>query len=140
MFQQNANKWFFECVSNSRNIIPLFHKKVISCDPLQKINQNLARKSKNKFYENKVKLNWLNLFKKILLWYNWLEVAKSPPSPSPLSVLDRVKKRFFFNAIIDLLWFSFLYSFQMKAAIAVFVLSASLTSVSVYFILNCNSK
>ena len=60
MFQQNANKWFFVCVTNSRNIIFLFHKKVISHDLLQKIYPNLARTCINKFYENKKKLNWLN--------------------------------------------------------------------------------
>ena len=68
MFQQNANnanKVFFVCVTNSRNIIPLFHKKVISHDPLQKIYPNLARTCKNKFHDNKIKLNWLNLLKKI---------------------------------------------------------------------------
>ena len=42
--------------------------------------------------------------------------------------------------LIDLQKVSFLYSFQMRAAIAAFVLSAALTSVSVYLILNCDSK
>ena len=73
MFQQNANnanKVFFACVANSRNIIPLFYKKVISHDPLQKNYTNLARTCKNKFHEIKIKLNWLKLFKKKLLWYN----------------------------------------------------------------------
>ena len=37
MFQQNAENNFFVCITNSRNIIPLFHKKVTSHDPLQKI-------------------------------------------------------------------------------------------------------
>ena len=55
MFQQNANKLLFVCVTNSRNTLPLFHKKVISHDPLQKIYPNLARTCK--FYENKIKLN-----------------------------------------------------------------------------------
>ena len=61
---QNANKCFFACVTNSRNIIPLFHKKVITHDPLQKIYPNLGRTCKNKFYENKIKLNWFNQLKK----------------------------------------------------------------------------
>ena len=63
IFQQNANKWFFVCVTNPRNIISIFHKKVLAHDPLQKIYSNLARTSKNKFYENEIKLNWLNLLK-----------------------------------------------------------------------------
>ena len=67
MFQQNANKLFFVCVTNSRNIIPLFHKKVISHDPLQKVYPNFARTCKNKFYENKIKLNRLNLLKKVFI-------------------------------------------------------------------------
>ena len=71
MFQQSAYKWFFEGANNSLNFIPIFHKKVISQDPLQKIYPNVARTCKTKFYENKIKLNWLNLFKKILLRYNW---------------------------------------------------------------------
>ena len=37
MFQQNANKLFFICVTNSQNIIPLFHKKFISLHPLQEM-------------------------------------------------------------------------------------------------------
>ena len=36
MFQQNSNRWFFVCVTNSQNNIPLFHKRFISHDPLQK--------------------------------------------------------------------------------------------------------
>ena len=36
----------------------------MSHDPLQKIYPNLARKCKNKYYEHKIKLNWLNLLKK----------------------------------------------------------------------------
>ena len=55
MIQQKANKWFFVYVTNTWNIIPLFGKKVISHKP------NVARTCKNKFYENKIKLNWLNL-------------------------------------------------------------------------------
>ena len=70
MLQQNANKLFFACVTNSRNIISLFHKTVIYHDPLQKNYTNLARTCKNKFYENKMKLNWLNLLKNLLLQYN----------------------------------------------------------------------
>ena len=61
MFLQNANKCFFVCATNSRNIILLFPKKVISHDPLQKLYANLARTCKNKFYENKIKLDWLTL-------------------------------------------------------------------------------
>ena len=64
MFQQNANKWFFVCVANSRNVRHLFLKKVISYDTLPKIYPNLARTYKNKFHGNKIKLNWLNLSKK----------------------------------------------------------------------------
>ena len=66
MFQQNANQWSFVCVTNSENNLPLFHKEVISQDPLQKIYPNLARTYENIFYENKNKLNWLNLLKKLL--------------------------------------------------------------------------
>ena len=55
MFQQNAKKLFFVCFTNSQNTLPLFHKKVISHDPLQKIYPNLARTCR--FYENKIKLN-----------------------------------------------------------------------------------
>ena len=43
MFQQNANKLVFVCVTNSGNIIPLFHKKVTFHHPLQKKYPNLAR-------------------------------------------------------------------------------------------------
>ena len=53
IFQQNANKCFFfvcVCVTNSRNIIPLFHKRL--------------------FDETKIKLNRLSLLKKILIQYN----------------------------------------------------------------------
>ena len=80
MFQQNANKWFFVCVTNSRNIIPLFHKKVISHDSLQSIYPNMARPCKNKFYENKIKLNWVNLLK--FFYYGISHrVPKSPILP-----------------------------------------------------------
>ena len=65
MFQQNGNKWIFVCVLISQNIIPLFHKKVTFYDPLQKSYPNLAKTCKNKFYENEIKLNWLNILKKI---------------------------------------------------------------------------
>ena len=61
---------FFICATNSRHITPLFHKKVISHDPLQKNYPNLARTRKNKFYENRIKLNWLNLSKANLLRHN----------------------------------------------------------------------
>ena len=57
MFQQNTNKWFFVYVTNSRNIIHVFPKKIISHNPLQKVYPNFARTCKNKFYENKIKLN-----------------------------------------------------------------------------------
>ena len=70
MFQQNANKEFFVGVTNSRNIIPPFQKKVISHDPLQKNYPNLARTCKNKFYENEINLNWINLLKINLSRYN----------------------------------------------------------------------
>ena len=66
MFQQNANEGFFAGATYSRNIIPFFHKKVISHDPLQKIYPNLARACKNEFHENKIKLTWLNLLKNLL--------------------------------------------------------------------------
>ena len=49
MFQQNGNEWFLVCVTDSRNIIPLFHKKFISHDPLQKIYPNLAKQMKINF-------------------------------------------------------------------------------------------
>ena len=74
MFLQNANKCFFVCATNSRNIILLFPKKVISHDPLQKLYANLARTCKNKFYENKIKLDWLTLFKKF-----YYGITMSPP-------------------------------------------------------------
>ena len=74
------------CVTNTQNIIPLFHKKVISHDPLQKIHPNLARTCKNK-YENKIKLNCLKLLKKF--YYGIADRRpKSPPAPVP----DSVKK------------------------------------------------
>ena len=56
MLQQDANN-FLLCVTNSQNIMPFFNRKVISHDPLQKNFPNLARMCKNKFYENKIKLN-----------------------------------------------------------------------------------
>ena len=40
----------FLCLINSRNTIPLFHRKVISHNPLQEIYLNLARTFKNKIY------------------------------------------------------------------------------------------
>ena len=46
-----------------RNIILLYHKKIISHDPLQNIYPNLAGTCKNKFYENKIILNSLHLLK-----------------------------------------------------------------------------
>ena len=71
MFQQNESK-SIEFVSNSQNT---FHKKVKSQDPLQNIYSNLPRTCKNKFHKNKIKLNWLNLFKKfyygITEWENF---------------------------------------------------------------------
>ena len=54
----------FACATNSRTIIPLLHRKVISHDPIQRIYPNLAKTGKNKFYENEIKLNWLNVSKK----------------------------------------------------------------------------
>ena len=57
MFQQNSNKRSFARVINSRNIIDIFHKKVLSHDPLQKGYPNLAKTCKNKFYEIKIILN-----------------------------------------------------------------------------------
>ena len=65
MFEQNENKLFFVYETFSQNIISLFHGNVISHDLLQKICSNIARPCKNEFYVNKIKLNWLNLFKKI---------------------------------------------------------------------------
>ena len=61
MFQRNTNKKFFVCLTNTRNIIPLFHKKVISDnplfhkkvisdDPLQEIYPNLDRQCKNECF------------------------------------------------------------------------------------------
>ena len=85
MFLQNANKCFFVCATNSRNIILLFPKKVISHDPLQKLYANLARTCKNKFYENKIKLEWLTLFKKFYYGITDRGAKKLPP------VSDRVK-------------------------------------------------
>ena len=71
IFQQNANKYFFVSVTNSRHITPLFHKNVISHDPQQKNYPTLAQTCKNKFYENRIKLSWLNLLKETLFRYNW---------------------------------------------------------------------
>ena len=79
MFLQNANKCFFVCATNSRNIILLFPKKVISHDPLQKLYANLARTCKNKFYENKIKLDWLTLFKKFYYGITDRGAKKLPP-------------------------------------------------------------
>ena len=69
MFQQNADKLFFVCVTNTQNIIPLFYKKIRSHNPLQKIYPNSPRTCKNKLYENKVKPNWPNLLKSFLSPY-----------------------------------------------------------------------
>ena len=52
MFKQNANKLFFVCVTNSRNIIPLFYKKVTSHEPLQKIIQ---------VWPERVKINFMRM-------------------------------------------------------------------------------
>ena len=84
------------CVTNSRNITPLFHKKAIPHDHLQKRYPNLARTCENKFYENEMQLNWLIQSKKLLLRYNWKRGegggAVESPSSLPRPVLDRVKK------------------------------------------------
>ena len=66
MFQQNVNKQFLVCVNNSQNIIPFFHKNVISHDSLKKIYPNLTRTCKNKYYEQMVQhLFILPMWKKI---------------------------------------------------------------------------
>ena len=82
----------FVCVTNAQNIIPLFLKKVISHDPLQKIIQIWLKiwlkNKKNKFYGDKIKLHKLNLFKKNLLQDRGV-------NPSPMS--DRVKKVYFLH-------------------------------------------
>ena len=74
----------FLCVTNSRNIIPLFNKKVMSYDPLQKSYPNLTRTCKNKFYENKIKLSWLNLLKKNYGITGREGVCANPPPHHPL--------------------------------------------------------
>ena len=66
----------FVCVTNSPNIIPLFLKKFISCDPSQNIYPNLARTCKNKFYGDEINLHNLNLLKKI---YYRIEGSTPPP-------------------------------------------------------------
>ena len=71
MFQENTNKWFFVCATNSRNIIPLFHKMVISQEPRQNNYLSFARTCKTKFYGSKIKLNRLKLLQNFLLWHNW---------------------------------------------------------------------
>ena len=55
---------------------------VISHDPLQKTYQNLARTCKDKFYENKIKLNWLKPIKKIYCDMTDRDGGK-PPLPAP---------------------------------------------------------
>ena len=70
------------CVPDSRNVMPLFHKKVTSHDPLQKIYPNLARMCKNKYYENKIKLNWLNQLKKSCYGITDRGDQKVPPPPN----------------------------------------------------------
>ena len=52
---------------------------VLAHDPLQKIYSNLARTSKNKFYENQIKLNWLNLLKKF--YYGVTDKAAKKHNP-----------------------------------------------------------
>ena len=59
----NKIQKIFVCVNYSRNIIPIYHKSHMSWLSW-KIYPNLARMCKNKFYENKIKFIWLNLFKK----------------------------------------------------------------------------
>ena len=80
MFQQNASKLIFVCVTNSQNVRPLFHKSVISHNPLQKIYLNLARKCKNEFNENEIKFNWLKLLKKFCYGITDRR-TKKPPLP-----------------------------------------------------------
>ena len=87
MFQQNAIKWFFVCVTDFGNIKPLFHEAITSHDPLQKIYPNLARTCKNKFYDNIIKVNWLNLSKN---FYYGITDRRGTKPPTPVS--DRVKK------------------------------------------------
>ena len=54
-------------------------KKFISHDTLQNIDPNMARTCKNKFYENKIKFNRQNLFKKI--YYGITDRGQKETSP-----------------------------------------------------------
>ena len=72
---------FFVFVTISRNTIPLFHKKLITQDPLQKNYPNVATMCKNKFLENKTKLKWLNTSKKIYYGITDRGGQKAPPPP-----------------------------------------------------------
>ena len=81
---------FFVFVTISRNTAPLFHKKAITQDPLQKIYPNMARMCKNKFLENKVKLKWLNTSKKI--YYGITDRGRGQKAPLP-PASDRVKRQ-----------------------------------------------
>ena len=99
MFQQNANEGSFVCVTNSESNLHLFHKKVISQDPLQKIYPNLARTYKNIFHENKIKPNWLNLLKKF--YYSLTDSGKGKKAPLPscqigLTINKNKKSKFTF--------------------------------------------
>ena len=84
---------FFVCVTNSQNIILIFHKKVISHDLLQKSYPNLARTCKNKFYENKIRLQLAKPIKKFLLR------QKALPSPVSGRVNKLAATKFSFNGI-----------------------------------------
>ena len=59
----------------------------------------MARTCKNKFYENKIKLNWLNLFKNFLLRYNCHKVPPVSDSvkiwnnPEPTATIRNKQER-----------------------------------------------
>ena len=101
------------CVTNSRNIIPLFHKKV----PLQKIYPNLARRCKNKFYENKIKLNWLNLLK---FFYYSITDKGGAKNPSPTCQVGLIQDWLEWNNKGFYVW-----KITLKSFLLIFVCSAA---------------
>ena len=67
----------FVYVTNPRNIISPFHKKVISHKYLQNIYSNLNRTHENKIYENKIRLNSLN----VLIFFFFIGETNLPSPP-----------------------------------------------------------
>ena len=81
----NSHTKKFFCVSE---ISTPGNGMAITLDPQVQYSPNMVRICKNKSHENNIKLEWLNLSKRIILKI-MREMGKKHPAPSPMS--DRVK-------------------------------------------------